>query len=118
MKSLLENFKVLFGRPDPSAQGLKVNIIRSRISIRKALLECAQKNQIVGVFCPALNPGMLLVGIDDFSFSQSEPVIILKNFEMNGISLPRTTINLSEIRSICVFDSIYESPLVKSQGSK
>jgi hypothetical protein len=113
MKNLLENFKVLFGRPDPSPHGLKVNLIRSKIAIRKALLECAQKDQVVGVYCPALSGGMLLVGVDDFSLDHSEPVIIFKNYEMNGISLSRTRVSLSEIRSICVFDSVYESPLPK-----
>jgi len=113
MKNLLGNLKGLFTGRNANQHGLKINLIRSRITIRKALLECAQKGEVVGVYCPALNSGMLLVGIEDFSVDQREPVIIFKDFEMNGITLPRTRVALSEIRSICVFDVAFEGAVVK-----
>jgi len=110
MKNLIKD---LFGRENSAQAGLKINLIKTKNTIRKALLESAQKGHVVGVYCPSLNPGMLLVDIDDFSMTDKEPVIIFKSQELNGIALPRNKVALSEIRSVCVFDMAYEAVVVK-----
>ena len=92
----------------------KIDIIKSKNSIRTAMLECAKNGFVIGVYAPALADGMLLLGIDDFSFNSSEPVVLFKKYDMNGIELPRTQVALSEIRSVCPFDCPYESPAVKT----
>jgi hypothetical protein len=71
--------------------------------------------KVIGIYCPALGEGMFLTGVDDILTVESEEIIVLKPYDMNGILLHRNTISITEIRSVCPFDSFYINPMIKNE---
>jgi len=111
---MLDNLKILFTAKGTSGPTI-INIVKSRRAIARAILKSKQTENVVGIYCPALGEGMLLVGIEDVLTDHREEVIILKKYDLNGILLERTHISISEIRSLCAFDSKYENPLFRKE---
>jgi hypothetical protein len=118
MKNFLEILKnEFFGHLDP--QPLQFNtlqLIRVKKSVREHLIECQRTGKVIGIYCPAIGTGMFLTGVDDIYNNGKEELVALKPYDMNGILLQRHHVALSEIRSICPFESYYTNPLIKKQN--
>lgn len=114
MKNFLENLIEMLPSRTHARPGL--HIVKPRKSIQKILQDSVVSSNTVGIYCPALGEGMLLVGVEDVLTDSAEPVIVLKRYDLNGIMLQRTHVALSEIRSVCPFDTKYENPLLKKEA--
>jgi hypothetical protein len=114
MKFFLKRISALFkSAPQDSSQ--KLGMVSSRRAILKLIVNTKKNANVLGLYCPALGEGMLLVGIEDISLRDTEPVITLRPYDLNGILLQRNQISLSEIRSVCAFDAVYENPLLRRE---
>jgi hypothetical protein len=118
MKSVVENLKHLLTSRAPVTPESRVNIITSRRAMGKALFESKHKGNVVGVCSPSLGEGMLLLGVEDFCAQFTEPVFIFNNYDVRGTLLRKKQVALSEIRSVCPFDSAYTSPVEQKHSFK
>jgi hypothetical protein len=115
MKNILGNVIRLFNT-QTAPKSMRINILKSRKAISSALFSCKDTGKVIGIYSPALGEGMLLLGVDDVLTDHEEPVAIFKRYDLNGIVLPRTRIAVSEIRSACLFDCLYENPMLKKEA--
>jgi hypothetical protein len=117
MKNILENLIDAFNsrKESDSPSVMRINIIKLKAEISNVILKARDVGNVVGVYSPALGEGMLLLGIEDVLTDRSEPVIVFKRYDLNGIVLQRTHIGLSEIRSVCPFNCKYENPRSNKQ---
>jgi hypothetical protein len=112
--SLFEKFKEGFlsqfeATPTPTSP---IKIVKQRKSIRKELMDCKENGKVLGIYCPAIGEGMFLAGIDDILITdKGEEVIVLCPYDMNGILIQRNQIAMSEIKSVCPFDTFYIHPI-------
>jgi|GEM_PF-2895056 len=111
-KKMFNHLKILFSSPAP---GPAIRVIKNRKDISKAVFNCVDSNTVLGIYCPAIADGLLLVGIESISTDGFEPIVTMRPYDLNGILLQRNQIAMSEIRSVCVFDSVYENPLFKKE---
>lgn len=95
--------------------GNVLKIVKQRRYIRKELFSSRATCKALGIYCPTLGEGMFLTAVDDMISGEKEEIVVLKPYDMNGILLPRTHLSISEIRSVCPFESLYENPLIKEE---
>jgi hypothetical protein len=112
-KRMFDQLKQLFSSSTTSPPS--INVVKNRKEISRAVHKAMDSGSVLGIYCPAIAEGMLLVGIEDISHGGLEPILSLRPYDLNGILIQRNQIALSEIRSICVFDSIYENPILRKE---
>jgi hypothetical protein len=116
MKNLFEKLKhEIFAHFDEPYQPNTLQLIRQRTAIRKQLIESKTTGKVVGIYCPSAGSGMLLTCVDDIVTIDKQEVIIFKPFDMNGIMLNNHHIPLTEIKTVCPFESFYFNPAVKKE---
>lgn len=113
MKQVLRRLAGLLGASDADHPG--INIIKSRKEILKAIHESKDSGNVLGVYCPSLGEGMLLIGVENISTYEGEVIVSLKRYDLNGILLHRNSISVTEIRSVCPFSTMYVNPFLKAQ---
>jgi hypothetical protein len=59
---------------------------------------------------------MLLIGVEDLINLHKDVLLMMKPYDMNGVLLKRTQVKISEIKSICCFDTQYSAPEVKERN--
>ena len=89
----------------------KMEFIKFRKSLSKALSRSRKDGTVVGIYSDVLGEGMFVTAVDDIYSYDKEEIITLKPYDLSGVILKRTTIALSEIRAICVFDIPYKNPI-------
>jgi hypothetical protein len=109
MAKLREGFLNSFDREEFIAPSLR--IIRQRKTIRESLQESRLTGKVVGIYSAVLGEGMFLVCVDDIATLNEGEIITFKPYDMNGVLLVRNTIALTEIRSVCPFESFYIDPI-------
>jgi hypothetical protein len=88
-----------------------LKIFKQRRAIREALAESRDTGKVIGIYSPVLGDGMFLTCVDEIYSQEKEEIVVLKPYDMNGVLLVRNTLSLSEIKSICPFESFYVNPL-------
>ena len=71
-----------------------------------------RKHNLVGIYCPLLENGLFLVGVENISCGEvGFAVITLFPQDMSGHTLARRSIELCEIKLIVPFNNPYVSPV-------
>ncbi|HYC84321.1 MAG TPA: hypothetical protein VEB86_03830 [Chryseosolibacter sp.] len=110
MTKILDNF-IAFITPKSLSTTAGLPISTSQKAIGRIFSSAYPKGTVVGIYCPALSAGMLLVGVESIMTDKSENVIVLRPYDVSGILLQRTHISLGEITGACPFACKYENPL-------
>jgi hypothetical protein len=88
-----------------------LRIFKQRKAIREALVESRITGKVVGVYAHVLGEGMFLTCVEEITTRGKDDVVSLKPYDMNGVLLVRNELCLSEIKSVCPFESFYVNPL-------
>jgi hypothetical protein len=94
------------------------NFLRNSEDILNALLHSKERGNVVGIIAPVLGNGLFLVAVDDIFLNDPEPLIKLKSYDITGFFLDKNVLNLSEIKSICSFQSIFHNPYLGKIAGK
>jgi hypothetical protein len=82
----------------------------------KALLESKEDGKAIGIKAPVLGKGMFVTAVEDILIGDGHENtrIILKGYDFTGHVLETNTISLTEIEGVCVFDSKFGNPILKT----
>jgi hypothetical protein len=84
--------------------------------IIKALLESKDDGKAIGIKAAVLGQGMFVTAVEDILIGDGHENtrIILKGYDFTGHVLKTSTIVLTEIEGVCVFDSKFGNPILKT----
>jgi hypothetical protein len=111
LEGFLSNFDTVHTATFPT-----LKIIKSKKVILQYLIDAKERDLAVGLYCPAIAEGMLLIGVEDLINLHKDVLLMMKPYDMNGVLLKRTQVKISEIKSICCFDTQYSAPEVKERN--
>ena len=98
---------------------VSLNIICDRNAILKALFESRMNNLTVGIHSKELGPATYLTGVKEiFLVKDEEPVIILAGHDITGYFLQTTTLRLSDIINVILFNTVFKNMALKNYGKK
>jgi acetate kinase len=69
---------------------------------------------MVALMVPNLGAGLFITAIDNIIETGSDPVIVVKQYDVSGLILEKNKILLSEISSLCALRSKWKNPYIKS----
>lgn len=104
--------RIVFKRSQPVSPRSNFEFIKFRKSLFSALSESRKNGNVVGIYAAALGEGMFVTGVEDIYNDHNEQIIVLKRYDLSGAILQRSTLSLTEIKAICVFDMPYKNPLL------
>ena len=105
----------IFKREEASPKS-DFEFIKFRKSLLYNLAEAHKKGTIIGIYSNVLGDGMFVTGIEDIYEYEGDYVVHLKRYDVIGSILIRSTIALSEIKAVCVFDMPYRNPAIQAQS--
>ena len=97
-----------------SATHTTVDFINSAPAMLKALAESKKNGTMIGINSAALGTGTYITSIVDIVITDYETMIITKGYDVNGFFFPKSSLTLSEIKSVLPFKSFFENPFLKS----
>ena len=82
----------------------------------RALLESKDRGTAIGIKAPVLGKGMFVTCVDDILVGdgQENTRVILKGYDFTGHILETNTICLTEIEGVCLFESKFGNPILKT----
>jgi hypothetical protein len=82
----------------------------------KALLESKEDGKAIGIKASVLGKGMFVTAVEDILIGDGHENtrIILKGYDFTGHVLETNTISLTDIEGVCVFDSKFGNPILKT----
>jgi hypothetical protein len=92
------------------------DFIKEPQEVFKALLDSRQRGTAIGIKSPVLGKGMFVTGIEEILLGdgQENTKIILKGYDFTGHVLERNIISLTEIEGVCMFESKFGNPILKT----
>jgi hypothetical protein len=84
--------------------------------IFKALLEGKERGMAIGIKAPVLGKGMFVTGVEDMLIGdgQENTRVILKGYDFTGHILETNNIRLTDIEGVCLFESKFGNPILKT----
>jgi hypothetical protein len=92
----------------------------NKSEILKLLLRSKNSGAVVGINCPSMGSGVFLTGVEDVVMDY-EVIVFLKPLDITGKLLEKDKIKLTEISSVCTFNTpyaIYESQPEKEENEE
>jgi hypothetical protein len=116
--SIVEKLKDVFSNT-PKSESISpgMEFIKSRTAILQELLLSKESGKLIGVYSPAFGEGMFLAKVDQIETDGLHKVIIFHKYDMSGIILLRTRIELSEIKMVCPFNVSFSNPVLEGYGN-
>jgi hypothetical protein len=90
----------------------KIQFLKDRNSILKAISNSAETGKLLGVYSKVLGEGMFLTGVDNIENDGRGKVVVFETYDLSGQILGRTRVDLEDIKTVCPFDIQYVNPLI------
>jgi hypothetical protein len=94
-------------------QSIEMEFISESDQILHVLEQSKVNGTVVGISASILGSGVFLTGVDNIIKTDSDYLIVLKGYDVTGYILERNKIFLSDIRSICPFQSKFKNPYLR-----
>ena len=94
------------------------DIISNEKAILEALISAKTNGTMIGIHAPVLGNGTYITGIIDIATHDYETVIFTKGYDVTGYFLDKSSLKLSEIRSVIPFTSIFINPFLRIAKSR
>lgn len=114
---MFNQLKIFFSGQRGAGSVPTFNMLRSRKDVYKAVIRARETGRALGIYCPAIAEGMLLVGVAQISTDLTQPVVTFHPYDLNGILLQRNKVALGELRTVCEFNCVYENPLLRKEAA-
>jgi hypothetical protein len=85
----------------------ELEFLTGRQAILEVLDHSQQHGNVIGICSPALGPGIFITTVDHV-LNDYETIVYLKPYDVNGYKLEKSVLKLTEIISVCAFQSHYE----------
>jgi hypothetical protein len=84
--------------------------------ILKALLDSKDTGMAIGIKSVTLGKGMFVTVVDDILLGdgRDNTTIILKGYDFTGHVLDTNTVRLTDIEGVCLFNSKFGNPIMKT----
>jgi hypothetical protein len=113
MKEILDKIKESLFTSETEAEPLSsIRIVKARKIILRYLQSAMESQKAIGIYSKVLGEGMFITGVESILSEGKEEIVTLKPYDMSGILLARNQISISEIKSVCPFDSFYLNPVI------
>jgi hypothetical protein len=88
------------------------NFLSTAEDMINALLQSKENGNVIGIISPALGNGLFMVAVEDIILEDPEPAVKLRSYDITGFFLDKNVLKLSEIRSVCPFQTIFHNPYI------
>lgn len=92
------------------------DFIKEPHEILKALLDSKERRTAIGIKAHDLGKGMFVTCVDDILIGDGHEntYIILKGYDFTGHILDTNSICLTSIEGVCIFESKFGNPILKT----
>jgi hypothetical protein len=92
------------------------DFIQDPKEVFRALLDSKERGTAIGIKSAVLGRGMFVTGVDEILIGdgRENTRIILKGYDFTGHVLATNSIPLTEIEGVCMFDSKFGNPILKT----
>jgi hypothetical protein len=107
----LFRLRIIFER-SPKKQTMvlqNADILSTEKAILDALTQAKEKGTMIGIHAPALGTGTYITGISDIVTNDHGTSVITKGYDITGYILKKSTLQLSEIKSVIPFTSVFNN---------
>ena len=92
------------------------DFIKEPHEIFKALLESKERGTAIGIKSFVLGKGMFITGVEDILIGDGHEntQVILRGHDFTGHILDTNTVCLTDIEGVCIFESKFGNPIMKT----
>ena len=92
------------------------DFVKDPSDIFKALFDSKEHGTAIGIKAEILGKGMFVTGVEDILIGDGHEhtLIILKGYDFTGHVLETNRVRLTEIEGVCLFDSKFGNPILKT----
>jgi hypothetical protein len=102
-----------FKGTSPTPMVINTDLISTERGILDALLQAKENGTMIGIHAPVLGMGTFITGVLDIVINDYETSVVTKGYDVTGYFLDKSTLKLSEIKSVIPFTSIFVNPFLK-----
>jgi hypothetical protein len=94
------------------------DIITNEKAILEALINAKENGTMIGIHAPVLGTGTYITGVVDLATNDYDTLVFTKGYDITGHFLDKSSLKLSEIRSVIPFTSIFINPFLRKSQDK